>query len=185
VKKAIPLALARRIAEQWTNEHLAPHCERVQIAGSIRRQKPEVGDVEIVAIPRVTTIHDLFGAPVAPEESLTPYLNRLVDENPEWRFAKNGPRYKQIELADVNLDLFLVRPPAQWGVILAIRTGPWEFSKWLVTKRRFGGALPSDCKVEDGAVWRNGKVVPMPEEANLFAFLELDWIEPQSRGEKS
>lgn len=31
---------------------LQPHCERIEIAGSIRRNKPEVKDIEIVAIPK-------------------------------------------------------------------------------------------------------------------------------------
>lgn len=33
-------------------ELLTPHCERIEIAGSIRRKKPEVKDIEIVAIPK-------------------------------------------------------------------------------------------------------------------------------------
>lgn len=30
---------------------LEPHCERISIAGSVRRMKYDVGDIEIVAIP--------------------------------------------------------------------------------------------------------------------------------------
>jgi len=98
------------------------------------------------------------------------------------RLLKNGPRYKQIALPEgINLDLFLVLPPAQFGVIMAIRTGPAEFSKWLVTARKDGGALPSNCQVRDGAVWRDGASVPMPEETDLFNFLGLAWSEPGQR----
>lgn len=39
------------IAERVKAE-LEPHCERIEIAGSIRRKKPEVKDIEIVAIPK-------------------------------------------------------------------------------------------------------------------------------------
>ena len=31
---------------------LLPHCERIEIAGSVRRKKPNVKDIEIVAIPK-------------------------------------------------------------------------------------------------------------------------------------
>ena len=31
---------------------LLPHCERVEIAGSVRRKKTDVKDIEIVAIPK-------------------------------------------------------------------------------------------------------------------------------------
>ncbi|RYD50171.1 MAG: hypothetical protein EOP83_24365, partial [Verrucomicrobiaceae bacterium] len=32
---------------------LGPVCERIAIAGSLRRDKPEVGDVEILFVPRI------------------------------------------------------------------------------------------------------------------------------------
>jgi DNA polymerase/3'-5' exonuclease PolX len=37
---------ALAIAEQ-TRTALAPYCERIEIAGSIRRQKPQVKDIEL------------------------------------------------------------------------------------------------------------------------------------------
>ena len=88
--------------------------------------------------------------------------------------------------------MFLVLPPAQWGVIFAIRTGPAKFSQWLVTPRRHGGALPSYCRVRDGGVYKAGAKVQgpgardglilMPEEKDFFDLLGLDWIEPEARG---
>jgi len=42
------------IAEQVKAE-LQPHCIRIEIAGSIRRKKPECRDIEIVAIPKPYT----------------------------------------------------------------------------------------------------------------------------------
>ena len=35
-----------------TLEELRPHCIRCEIAGSLRRLKPEVKDIEICAIPK-------------------------------------------------------------------------------------------------------------------------------------
>ena len=40
-------------------EELADACDRLEIAGSIRREKKEVGDIEIVAIP-IRPV-DMFG----------------------------------------------------------------------------------------------------------------------------
>jgi DNA polymerase/3'-5' exonuclease PolX len=45
------LEQALEIAEK-VKALLAPHCERIEIAGSIRRKKPDVKDIEIVAIPK-------------------------------------------------------------------------------------------------------------------------------------
>lgn len=51
-----------------------------------------------------------------------------------------------------------VLSPAQFGVNLAIRTGPNsennKFSKWIVTPRSQGGALPDEYRVKHCAVWR-------------------------------
>jgi DNA polymerase/3'-5' exonuclease PolX len=81
----------------------------------------------------------------------------------------------------INLDLFIVTRPAQWGVILAIRTGPADFSKWIVTPRKYGGALPSNCHVEGGRVLRQQIPLEMPEERDFLDFLGLGWVEPKDR----
>src|SRR5437879_3251534 len=63
-KSKIKLTHARAIADDLI-EKITPLCERCEIAGSIRRQKAEVGDIEIVAVPRwieVPDPDDLFGA---------------------------------------------------------------------------------------------------------------------------
>lgn len=43
------LEQALEIAEK-VKALLAPHCERIEIAGSIRRKKPDVKDIEIVGL---------------------------------------------------------------------------------------------------------------------------------------
>ena len=45
-----PLADAERIAAAIVAD-LAPFCARIQVAGSVRRRKEAVGDIELVAIP--------------------------------------------------------------------------------------------------------------------------------------
>ena len=159
------LKRARAIAEKLV-ETMAPYCERIEIAGSIRREKAEVGDIELVAIP-----NDFADA-------------MLPELLPGARFIKDGPRYKQIALPEgINLDLFLVRPPAQWGVIFLLRTGPADFSQQAVTRKCFfQGLLPSDCMVADGQVWRHGKLIPMPEEEDFLKLLGLPGLAPKERG---
>jgi hypothetical protein len=51
------------------------------------------------------------------------------------------------------VDLFQVIEPRQWGVIYAIRTGPGDFNRLLVTSQWFGGACLLDRKVAGGRVW--------------------------------
>lgn len=54
-KPKFPAKLARSVGEKIV-EALSPVCARIQIAGSLRRGKPLVGDVEIVYVPRFTEV---------------------------------------------------------------------------------------------------------------------------------
>lgn len=171
-------------------EYLRPACIRIEIAGSVRRGKPEVKDIEILAIPDLSITPPKpkleFGKPlpVIHKTMLNKLLHDLIERD-EIRFEKSGKRYKKFTLKENNIsvDLFLVLPPAEWGVQFVIRTGPADFSHWIVTQRRYGGALPNDSRVRDGAVWVDGGggSVPMEEEMDFLVFLGLGWIEPSQR----
>ena len=171
---------ARAIAEHMLL-NLRSYCRRVEIAGSLRREKAVVGDIEVVAIPRIDEVRDMFGAVQSQRSLLDDFSWGVYGQ-----VLKNGSRYKQIALSEgINLDLFIVLPPADWGVIYTIRTGPAEFSKWIVTQRFAGGALPSDCRVMDGHVVRGligvGEYLPMSEEIDFLNFLGIGWVEPCDR----
>ena len=173
-KQKIPLETAKEIAERVI-EKLAPLCERIEIAGSIRRQKAEVGDIEIVAIPRPIT--DMFGNPT------TDHMLDLFDYSTIGRLEMGGHKYKKIALTEgPQLDLFIVTPPAQWGVLFLIRTGPAEYSHAIVTPRVHGGLLPSHLRVREGAIWLN-ELAPLetPEESDVYNLLGIPYVEPEAR----
>jgi DNA polymerase/3'-5' exonuclease PolX len=178
------LKQARTIAENWVS-WLSPACARMEIAGSIRRQKPDGHDIEICAVPLFNTNNDdPFGNPQLPINILDIVLKGLHTEN-GFVISKNGPKYKKIDLPEgISIDLFIITPPSEWGVQFVIRTGPADFSKWMVTKKRLGGALPSWAEVSQGAVHnvRGGDlIVPMPEEKDFFEFCGLPYIPPAER----
>lgn len=157
-------------------EKLYPYCERLAIAGSLRRQCEYVSDIEICCIPKMVSHVNMFGV----ETSTTSMLEEH-DSPTLGRFIKNGAKYKQIELPEgINLDLFIITPPAEWGVIMAIRTGPADYSRWLVTKTPYG-AMPLGCSVKDGCVYRGEDRISMPEEKDFLNFLGIAWIEPSQR----
>lgn len=66
MKPKFPRADAVAVAKELCGA-LKPWCERLLVAGSLRRRRAEVGDVEIVYIPRKATVElpaeDLFDAP--------------------------------------------------------------------------------------------------------------------------
>ena len=166
---------ACRIAEGVASI-LEPECERIAIAGSIRRGKPEVKDIEIVVIPKTRVVKDMFKLPIT-FSALEQYPWSLIG-----KLVLDGPRQKKIRLYEgIALDLYIVLPPAQWGVIYTIRTGPADFSQWVVTPRKKGGALPSSSKVSEGRVLEYGKPLAMGEEIDFLNYLGLGWIEPEER----
>lgn len=165
-------------------DYLAPYCEQIAIAGSVRRRKPDVGDIEIVVEPKMNNAQiGMFTGVDFPDEP-APKVSALTREFVATLgvIKKDGERYKQITMPEgINLDLFVVLPPAQWGVIFTIRTGPADFSHWLVTPKRQGGALPANLRVKDGALWNGDELIPTPYETDFFDAIGLEWIDPELR----
>ena len=160
-------------------ELLVPDCDRIEMAGSLRRGKPEVGDIELVAIPR--QVIDLFG------HSTRHSLYILTDITRKgYRIVKGGDKYIQFEASvrgtkkTVMVDLFLTTPE-QWGIIFMIRTGSANFSHRLVSSRLMGGMLPVGFSVRDGFLWSGDQLVKTFEEEDVFKALGTAVIPPGAR----
>lgn len=158
--------VAARIAEA-----IRPCCLAVEIAGSIRRRQEFIGDIEIVAIPiRPKT---LFGEEILDQPSL---LDDFLNERGV-QFTKRGPKYQQFRYGRHTVDLFLASF-ATWGSVFTIRTGSWEFSRWLVTSQAAGGAKPDAVAFQDGRLLANGRLLVTHDEDDVFAAVGLEWISP-------
>jgi DNA polymerase/3'-5' exonuclease PolX len=160
---------------------LAPACDRIEIAGSIRRGARLVKDIELVAIPRLL-VTDLFGEFMPHERNeLDVAVDGLLEDGRlESREPRRmGGRYKALRApqSGIGVDLFVVVPPAQWGAIKAIRTGGAEFSKFLVTE-----ALKRGRRVQGGhVVDEHGKTIDTPHERDFFTACGVAWVEPEAR----
>jgi len=184
------------IAAQLVDQ-FAPYCERIAIAGSIRRGKPDPHDIELVCVPKLAMREIpgqvmLGGSPPTETFSVLDFELGKMKAHGELKDRKGsdgkgawGPRFKRAlyvhEGRQVPLDLFSVISPAQWGVIFAIRTGPADFSHLLVTSRLQGGAMPSTMAVSGGQLRHGGVVVQTPEESDFFAAMGLPCWEPEDR----
>lgn len=168
-----PEALA---AAQILQGKIAPACERTLIAGSLRRGKPEVGDIELVVMPKVEVELDMFGAAAGVHSLLDDVLATLKTEG----YTKNGERYKQFIWRGYSIDLFIATRDT-WGCVATIRTGSADFTHWLVSPRRMGGGCPSHLRFSEGRIIENGKPLETPEEHDVFAALEQRWVEPIDR----
>lgn len=186
----VPLARASDIAD-GLRLLMSSYCERVEVAGSVRRRRETVKDIEIVAVPLIEEVPggDLWGNPERADR-LSEWLLRvaadglLVPRDVEVHRADGsvehqrrvGRAYQTLAFEGVPVDLFVVHPPADWGVIYALRTGPGDWNTRIVT----------DCqrwfrRVEGGRVLHLGQHVPCPEEADFFRAVGQGWVEPWDR----
>lgn len=157
------MSIAKRVKAQ-----LAPYCERVEIAGSIRRGKPEVGDIEIVAIP-LPYDTGLFASGIAP---IVEKWEKIRGELP--------CKYTQRILPEgIKLDLFFATF-ANWGLIYAIRTGSAEFSHKVLAC----GWVRRGYHSVNGMLMRDGAPVYVAEEKTLFHLAGVPWVEPCERSVK-
>jgi DNA polymerase/3'-5' exonuclease PolX len=171
------LYIARQYAELLIRQ-IEPACERVEIAGSIRRQKPMVGDIEIVAIPKPRV--DLFGNEFYEPEIIYHAIEGDVLTPPP--FEKRGKFYARFQYWGMDTDLFITTPE-KWGCIFLIRTGSSDFSRRIMTRKWQGGYCPDNLSFRDGRMWSADSTDPLdtPEEIDVFRNLGLGWIEPENR----
>lgn len=175
MKSKMLYTTAKRIADEVV-EILRPHCERIEIAGSIRREADIVGDIEICLIPKPYET-GLFTSGIAS------VLNKWEKVKGELIYEKC--KYTQRILPEeivgvpgkrVALDVFIVYP-TNWGLIFAIRTGSKDYSHKVLAQ----GWVKRGYKAEGGHLIYRGKTYDVPEEKDLFARIGLPYCEPKNR----
>lgn len=192
----VPAERARNAARR-VMASIEGSCDRIAIAGSLRRGKPTVRDIEIVAVPRWESraADDIWATPFdvdVLEERLAelleagalaarPVENHRRDGSSDFQF-KLGPAFKALLVDGIPLDLFVVRPPASWGVIFGLRTGPGDWNTELVTQCQAISRRVRGGQVEAwiGATGR-WEPVPTPEEEDFYAALGQPWVDPGDR----
>lgn len=176
----IELEQASKIALEIA-ELIRPSTDRVEVAGSIRRKKSVVGDIEIVCIQN-------------DREKLLKYLGEVgqtikpgVPGAIPWA-PKADSRYIRVRLNEgMNLDLFIARPE-NWGGLFMMRTGsgagldgnpfngfiPRIFKRW---KTMSGGGRMTEAM----PTMPTGEQLHVYEEQEFFDLLEMNFVPPEER----
>ncbi|QAA76844.1 MAG: hypothetical protein BIP78_1078 [Candidatus Bipolaricaulis sibiricus] len=155
------LPLARELCRQLLGTGLF---HRVEPAGSLRRGKETVGDLDLLAVSdRAEEAAAAFCALPAVEEVLA-----------------QGPKRASVRLADgVQCDLRIV-PHASFGAALQYFTGSKEHNIRL-RERAVGRGLKLS---EYGLFQADGSVVAGEDEAGVYAALGLPFIPPELREDR-
>jgi len=167
----IALAVARRVVSE-----LGPACERIEIAGSLRRGNDAVHDIDIVLLPKddapekfslggPTVLEGVIGQLVS-RGSLTPVRGR--EKIKVFVASKTG----------IPVDIYIAGPET-WATLLLIRTGSKEHNIKLAQRaRQIGMKLrASGDGIEDG----NGELLRVGAEEDIFRLLELPYLRPEKR----
>ena len=173
------LAVARKVTGL-----LRPVVERIAVAGSVRRGVDEVKDVELVYVPRlVAAQRTLFEMGKVPATETRIYqLMQLGVLRLDQQVLRNGPKYKRVIHVETGavVELFLATPD-NWGLILALRTGPAPFMMTVVSHQWHNGVMPVGMKMQGGYLWRDGERLSTPTEESFFQEMGLQMWQPERR----
>ena len=183
-KKKYPHAEAMVVANEM-QARLNVACERIAIAGSLRRGKAFVSDVEVLFVPRLTERPDgLFDRRIVSvaDEVLEEMLatNVLAKRpNVNGSFTWGVANKLAIHCATgIPVDFFGTTPE-NWWVSLVIRTGSKETNLRLTTgaNKRGASLMAYGC----GIKWSNGEIWAAHSEHDVFDLCKVPYLEPENR----
>lgn len=153
------LERAKAIADEVV-KRLSPYCERIEVAGSVRRQKPVVKDIDLVLITR-------------DRRSLDMELMRMG------KYKIAGMKVARIEMESITLDIYFATPET-FATLLLIRTGSAENNIRLATRaKRKGWRLAASG---EGLFNEKGERIAGDSEESIYAALGLPYRHPEERG---
>jgi DNA polymerase (family 10) len=150
---------------------LTPGVNRIIIAGSIRRQKPEVGDIELLVIPRANYLDKILDE-LMMQSILAMRLNKRGNR-------VYGPKNKlMVHLpSGIGVDIFSTTEEC-WPVALVVRTGGERTNKEIASR-----ALERGMRFRaygDGFDTPEGHI-RCQTEADVFRAVGLRYLEPWER----
>lgn len=192
-KRKYPRADAIAVARALVSV-LAPCCSKIMVAGSLRRRKAEVGDVEILYVPNVVALPDkgdLF-AVAKPANAADYALDLLLEhgslaKRPNSRGSTAWGEKNKLAVhleSGIPVDLFAANHDNWWNLVVC-RTGG-RLSNLQVC----AGAIAAGWKWNpygEGFSRPNPErpgwllIKPVSSEAEVFQFAGLDYLEPWER----
>jgi DNA polymerase/3'-5' exonuclease PolX len=187
MKTKFPRRLACEVARELV-AILEPVCERLIVAGSLRRMKAEVGDVEIVYIPKTEVRQvpgDMFArGPVnlADEAIAQAEISSILEKRLSVTGSPAfGPKNKLMihTRTGVPVDLFATTAEA-WFNYLVCRTGSAENNTRLATAAQRCGFTwhPYRSGFTDLST---GRSIIVKSEEDVFRIVGLPYLEPKDR----
>lgn len=192
----VTLEQADRIAAALFARWKFPPGDTCAVVGSVRRRKPNVGDLEIIAPwcePRLDWVYEGISASMKSEGLFSGITGPRPVGFPK-AGLKRGFRACSLQISmvdsqlgervELSVQVYRYDPPNR-GWIELMRTGPTEFGQWFLGrwKRNFEIDATQNASVSGYLVDRHGKRVPTPTEQDCFRILRLPHVPPENREE--
>lgn len=183
-KTRFPLEEAEKVAV-GLQELLRPACERIEVAGSIRRRKAEVSDIELVAVPHYEDGVDMFGDVVERIDFLQTAIMGLVENRVLKIRGGYGPQNKLMQHVPTGIPVDIFSATVEnWGMAMLVRTGPADFNKAVMSRLQqlghrghaYGGITLNAVDIHGGR-----REITCPDEKDVFDVLGWEFIAPQER----
>lgn len=167
------VAAARELTELMQHA-----CKRIEVAGSVRRQKDFSGDIELVVIPEGDKWHNLT------DDLLHRGVLKMgYEKTPDQQFkAAWGPKQRKVIYTtrgsiEVKVDMY-VADADNFGYIYLLRTGPSEQNTELMFWLQEQSA---PIRFRDGYGWHGIRKLRLAKEDEVFGVLGIDPIPPAER----
>lgn len=165
----LPLKEASKIADEIVNEIRKFHgVQRAEIAGSIRRRKDTIGDIDIVVL-----------APVKKRRSI---VNKFVSLKQVKKILAKGTTRASVNLSyqNVQVDIRIVHD-YEYGAAMLYFTGSKEHNIKLRTIAKQQGMKINEYGIFNA---KTNKRIAGKTEEEIYAVLKLKYIPPEKRLDK-
>jgi DNA polymerase (family 10) len=138
-------------------EELEPYCQKMTMAGSIRRRRPLVNDIDLVLIPRTQ--------------------GRLAVKLHEMGCRFGGAKLKRFQYRGASVDIYIATEDT-FPMLLLVRTGSAAFNRDLAMRAK---AKLLHFAADGRGILKDGQRVAWRSEEEILGALGLPYIEPSRR----
>jgi len=176
-----PYHVALCVAEDLLSE-IGPFCLRAEIVGSLRRGRPNVHDIDILAIPTILCISstDKIGS-LLPRNLLELKISRICQDG--WCSVEPAPPgHKRLlrrgDEDELTVDLYVGTEESWWTKLLVLTGSRVHNLNLALRAKELGLVLRPDG---EGLERQDGSRLPVESEEDIFRALRLPFRPPQWR----
>lgn len=158
----VPYVTAERLAQHVMSQ-MAPHVEKAEACGSIRRLLPNAKDIDIVVMVK---------SKEQAESALAEFAK--LGEHVSSGSTRGSIRVSRYGVT-MNCDMWVCEP-WHWGAMLNYVTGSKEHNIFIR-----GVAKQKNLLVNEYGIWKDGERLGGEDEHDVYRILGIEYVEPWER----